>query len=148
MSYPTDEELIAMWNARNARTSKRNARKAAPSEHDLQVSCVNEFRWLNPRLRDLLIAIPNGGKRNYTVAAKLKAEGVVSGVPDLFFAYPSGQWHGLFVEMKNGKAGVVSEHQKRMMMILTQHGYKCVVCHTRDEFFNALHEYAPDVVKC
>lgn len=148
MSYLTDDELIAMWNARNARTDKRNARKAAASEHDLQVSCVNEFRLRNPRMRDLLIAIPNGGQRHVKVAAKLKAEGVIAGVPDLFFAYPSGQWHGLFVEMKNGKAGVVSEHQKRMMMILTQTGYKCVVCHTRDEFFNALHEYAPDAIRC
>lgn len=141
----TDEELRRLWDQRNARTCKRNARKAAASEHDLQVACVNEFRYLNPRLRDLMIAIPNGGQRNAIVAAKLKAEGVVAGVPDLFFAYPSGEWHGLFLEMKNGKAGTVSEHQKRMMMILTQHGYKCVVCHTRDEFFNALHEYAPEI---
>ena len=103
MNY-TDEELIAMWNARNARVNKRNARKASSTEHDLQVACVNEFRYLNPRFADLLIAIPNGGKRNAIVAAKMKAEGVVAGVPDLFFAHPSGEWHGLFLEMKNGKA--------------------------------------------
>lgn len=147
MNY-TDEELIAMWNARNARVNKRNARKASSTEHDLQVACVNEFRYLNPRFADLLIAIPNGGKRNEIVAAKMKAEGVVAGVPDLFFAHPSGEWHGLFLEMKNGKAGVVSEHQKRMMTMLTQHGYKCVICRTRDDFFAALKEYAPDAIRC
>ena len=140
----TDEELHRLWDKANQR-DKRNVRKASASEHDLQVSCVNEFRLRNPRLRDLMIAIPNGGQRNAIVAAKLKAEGVVAGVPDLLFAYPSGEWHGLFLEMKNGRAGVVSENQKRMMMLLTQHGYKCVVCRTHDDFFAQLHEYAPEV---
>ena len=33
---------------------------------------------------NLIFAIPNGGQRHKAVAAKLKAEGVKSGVPDLF----------------------------------------------------------------
>ena len=86
----TDEELHRLWDKANQR-DKRNVRKASASEHDLQVSCVNEFRLRNPRLRDLMIAIPNGGQRKNGIAGKLKAEGVVAGVPDLFFAYPSGE---------------------------------------------------------
>ena len=56
-----------------------------------------------------------------------------------------GMINDMFIEMKNGRAGVVSDNQKRMMMILTKHGYKCVVCRTHDDFFAQLHEYAPEV---
>jgi hypothetical protein len=51
------------------------------TEHDIQVNCVNYFRLRYPK--GLIFAIPNGGQRNVIVASKLKAEGVLSGVPDL-----------------------------------------------------------------
>lgn len=134
-------DIMEKLHAREAQLDRRSRRKASASEHDLQTACVQEFRLRNPRLRDLLIAIPNGGQRHVKVAAKLKAEGVVAGVPDLLLAVPAGEYHGLFIEMKNGSAGKVSEHQRRMMMILSQHGYKCEVCRTREEFFNTIQCY-------
>lgn len=76
----------------------------------------------------LLFAIPNGGLRNIAVALALKAEGVRRGVPDLFLAVPRGQFHGLFIEMKKEKGGVVSQAQKQMMEVLTTMGYQCAVC--------------------
>lgn len=77
----------------------------------------------------LLFAIPNGGERNVIVAARLKAEGVRAGVPDLFLAHPNNGFHGLFIEMKKAKGGVVSDNQKCYLNLLKTSGYEVVVCH-------------------
>lgn len=112
-------------------------------EHRLQVECVRWFRLAHPRL--LLYAVPNGGQRNAIVAAKLKAEGVLAGVPDLFLAVPSGTAHGLYIEMKNGKKGVVSENQRTVMAALEAQGYATAVCRTFDEFQDTVEKYINDV---
>jgi len=131
-------------NARTRNTrvgSKPRKGKAAPSEHDLQVSCVRWFRYVYSNESDLLFAIPNGGWRNQVVASKLKAEGVQAGIPDLQLAIPNGKYHGLFIEMKNGKAGELSQIQREMIVKLTHHGYACAVCHSFEEFVLTANEY-------
>ena len=119
----------------------RESRKAAATEHDLQVGCVRWFRYEFPEYAPLLFAIPNGGRRDYVAAAKLKAEGVVAGVPDLFFAVPRGGWHGLWIEMKNGMAGELSQAQKEMHERLREQGYMVEVCRTFDAFVTILRDY-------
>lgn len=61
-----------------------------------------------PELR-LMFAIPNGGKRDPVTAAKLKAQGVRAGVPDVLLPVPRpgpGHWYaGLFIELKKLKGG-------------------------------------------
>lgn len=76
-----------------------------------------------------LFAIPNGGQRNVIVAAKLKAEGVRAGVPDLFLACVSSCFNGLFIEMKKTRGGRVSESQKVYLELLKDRGYAVAVCH-------------------
>ncbi len=76
-----------------------------------------------------LFAIPNGGFRAMSVAIKLKAEGVRSGVPDLFLAYPTRNFCGLWIEMKKAKGGKASENQKSMMRMLNSYGYSVAICH-------------------
>lgn len=115
--------------------------KAEGSEHELQVHCIEWFRWKRGVFKDLLFAIPNGGQRDIRVASRLKAEGVIAGVPDLFLAVPMGNYHGLFIEMKNGTAGRVSEAQKREMEALRCQGYGAVVCHCLDEFIEIIEKY-------
>ena len=53
-----------------------------PSEHLEQCRFISRFRKKFPGVR--IIAIPNGGWRDIKTAARLKAEGVTKGVPDLF----------------------------------------------------------------
>lgn len=120
---------------------KRNHGKSAASEHDLQVQCVRWFRLYYPKYARLLFAIPNGGQRNRIVAAKLKAEGVVAGVPDLFLAVPKGAYHGLWIEMKNGKAGKVSNKQNDMINVLKEQGYQCEVARSFNEFEGVIRDY-------
>jgi|TARA_R110000764_G_scaffold27814_5_gene65564 hypothetical protein len=58
-------------------------------------------------------AVPNGGRRNISVAKKLKAEGVKSGIPDITLIY-KGKYYG--IEVKKPKTstpkGTLSVNQK------------------------------------
>lgn len=68
-------------------------------------------------------ASANGGSRNYLEAAKLKRMGVSSGFPDLEIPIPSGPYHGLYIELKRVKGGVVSESQREWLSHLNKNGY-------------------------
>ena len=76
----------------------------------------------------VLFAIPNGGARSAVTGARLRAEGVVAGIPDLFLACPRGGAHGLFIEMKRTHGGSVDRAQKIAMALLESQGYACAVC--------------------
>jgi hypothetical protein len=110
------------------------------TEHDLQCECVRLFRLQYPSLALLLFAIPNGGQRDIVVAAKLKAEGALSGVPDLFFAHPSGEYHGLWLELKVGK-NHLTDNQKKMFGVLSAQKYKCVEIRSIEDFLQEVGDY-------
>lgn len=91
------------------------------TEHEEQRELV---QWYRQTYRgSLIFAIPNGGKRGKAEAARLKAEGVTPGVPDLFI--PDLR---LFIEMKRTQGGSVSADQKAVMARLEAAGYTCAVC--------------------
>jgi hypothetical protein len=91
-----------------------------PTEHEEQRNLVRWFRqtWLGVRI----FAIPNGGHRSMATAGRLKAEGVSSGVPDLFVP----AWR-LWVEMKRAKGGNLSSEQKDWKEYLESVNYWCIV---------------------
>lgn len=96
-------------------------------------------------------SIPNGGFRKITEAARLKATGVKAGVFDVFLPYPNitvGDHgaSGLYIEMKKAeyrtrKNGGLSEDQIRFMIYATIAGYKCVVCYSWQEAWEAIVNY-------
>lgn len=92
---------------------------------------------------ELIHAIPNGGHRHIAVAAKLKAEGVKAGVPDLFLPVPKGGYHGLYVELK-AKGGAVSDSQRTMLGALSRQGYACIVAYGWDEAWFEIERYMRD----
>lgn len=81
-----------------------------------------------PELR-LLHHIPNGGSRNRAEAARLRAQGVLPGVPDLFLPAARNGAHGLYIELKRTKGGRVSVEQGLMLAALREQGYRAEVCH-------------------
>ena len=89
------------------------------TEHEEQRELVSWFRKTWPSAR--IHAIPNGGARSKATAARLKAEGVSSGVPDLFIP----AWR-LWIEMKRTKDGSLSANQKDWRAYLESVGY-CVI---------------------
>lgn len=100
------------------------------SEHLEQREFVSWFRKTYPGVR--IFAIPNGGYRSLAAAARLKAEGVVAGVPDL--CIPA--WK-VWVEMKRVKGGVLSEKQKDWRSYLEKCGHIVIVAHGKEA---AIHE--------
>ena len=72
--------------------------------------------------------VPNGGSRNATEAARLKAQGVKAGVPDICLPVPMGQYHGLYIELKAGK-NRPTERQLAWMRALSSLGYAVRVCY-------------------
>ena len=127
-------------------------------EHINQCMLIDWF-YHNPKTKDyLLFAIPNGGKRNVITAMKLKREGVIAGVPDLFLAHAKSDdiyinnplvglpvygckfYHGLFIEMKS-KKGKLTDNQISITYRLRQAEYKIAICHSFEDAKKAIEEY-------
>lgn len=88
----------------------------------------------------LLFAIPNGGARTQRYGARLKAEGMRPGVPDLMLAVPRGGHNALFIELKQGK-GRLSLNQKAMLKLLEAQGYATAVPYGFEQARAAIENY-------
>ena len=90
---------------------------------EIEQTCL--FRWAalesgaHPELA-LLHAIPNGGKRSKSEAARMKAAGVKPGVPDMFLPVAREGCHGLYIELKRRDGGRVSPEQTAWMDALAR----------------------------
>lgn len=91
-----------------------------------------ELKWLH--------SVPNGAHVSKIQAAMLVAEGLRSGVPDIFLDVARGGCHGLRIELKvpeirNGKGtiekrkGVVSAEQSRWLDHYNSSGYLALVAY-------------------
>ena len=91
------------------------------------------FRWARfesgkyPEL-DLMYHIPNERKCSATAGAKLKAQGVKSGVPDICLPFARGKYHGMYIELKRETGSKTSDNQKMWIELLTKQGYYAVIC--------------------
>lgn len=108
-----------------------------PTEHEEQRQLVMWFRQTHSPVR--IFAIPNGGLRSKSAAAKLKVEGVSAGVPDLFI--PAFK---LWIEMKRIKGGRLSPDQKDWLEYLKNNGYTCFVCNGADEAKFKIEQFLQD----
>lgn len=93
-----------------------------------------------PALR-LLFGVPNAAKRSARLAAYMKAEGLQSGVPDLWLPVARQGKHGLVIEMKRAKGGVVAASQAAWIAALRAEGYRVEVCHGAAEAIDVLRDY-------
>lgn len=81
------------------------------------------LNWFRGRFPGVLIfAIPNGERRAITVAKRLKSEGVVKGIPDLYVPH----WN-LWVEMKRQKGGKLSLEQSNIIEYMRSIGHHVIV---------------------
>lgn len=97
------------------------------SEHAHQVALFMWAQQSGIAELKLMFAIPNGGERNAIVATRLKAEGVKSGVPDVFLPVARQGCHGLFIELKKPK-GRANAAQSEWIDALQAQGYGACVC--------------------
>ena len=104
---------------------------ASDTEHAHQRALFGWFNYvaftgLHPLAR-LCYAVPNGGKRDPITAARLKAEGVKAGVPDVVYPVARHVWHSPYIELKAGK-GRPSDDQVEWHTLLRQQGHAVAVC--------------------
>ena len=79
-----------------------------------------ELKWLT--------AIPNGGYRDKITAAKLKAEGVKRGVPDLLLLVARGSYAALWIEMKKANVGKLTVEQSEWLAQAASQGHATRIC--------------------
>ena len=91
----------------------------------------------------MLYAIPNGGRRDAITGARLKAEGVKAGVPDIALPVPNRGYHGLYIELKvpeKSKARV-SAAQKDWIENLRACGNAAHVCYGWEQARDVILDY-------
>lgn len=79
-----------------------------------------ELRWL--------YHVPNEGKRTRTTGARLAAEGLKRGVPDLCLPVARQGCQGLYIELKAIRGGRLSPEQVEWLDALTRQGYMAACC--------------------
>ena len=93
------------------------------------------FAWVrlhpNPKLR-WVHSIPNGARRSITSAQRAKAEGLLSGIADVFIPYPTTLYHGRYLEFKT-PTGKQSPNQQAFAEWCYQVGYGYDVVRSVDE---------------
>lgn len=97
-------------------------------------AALNKDCW--PEL-EFMYAVPNGGQRNIMTAARMKAEGVRKGVPDICLparrlTNQRSYLSGLYVEMKIG-TNKLSEEQAKFKKFLENQGYFHAICFTFEQ---------------
>ena len=108
-------------------------------EQERLITWCHDYAFFLPEL-DLVIHIPNGGKRNAREAAHLKRQGVRAGVSDLFLPVARRGKHGLWIEMKAGKNRPTTAQLEWMADMKTQ-GYGVSVCYSCEEAQGVLLDY-------
>lgn len=92
------------------------------------------FQWARmmsgakPELK-LLYHIPNEGKRSRAGGARMVAEGLKKGVPDICLPVARGESHGLYIELKRERSGKPTPDQLAWMEALMAQGYAVSLCH-------------------
>ena len=82
----------------------------------------------------------NGVKMTKAQAGRAIAQGMLSGVPDLFLPVPKNGYHGLFIEMKYG-SNKVTENQEKFLQNAANVGYAVSVCYSANEAIKRIEDY-------
>ena len=110
--------------------------RARPRHLEFKSQCAL-IQWLSYEHRKYpelayLYAIPNDIRTTPQRAARAKAMGMKSGVPDLCLPVPRGPWHGMYIEMKS-LDGQPSPAQRDFLTFLGNVGYATCVCRSAPE---------------
>jgi hypothetical protein len=131
VTWPASTEL-----RRPVKRGKRpgTAKRTYP-ERAIQCAIVKALRKHCQPSQAFWYAIPNGGKRDVITAARLKAEGVVPGAPDLGFVLPFGLAAFLEIKADNGRQ---SESQIEVEKRIEALGGQYAIAHSIDEAWGIL----------
>jgi len=74
-------------------------------------------------------------------AGMAKQQGLVKGYPDINLPVRTGEYNGLYIELKRIKGGILSPAQKVWIEFLNSQGYKAVVCKGHLEAIKTIKNY-------
>lgn len=121
--------------------------KPVPTEHEEQKAVIQWFNLQHKALKGRLIAVPNGAhlagsaRQRYAKMARMKAEGLSPGFPDLFLPVARRGFHGLAIEMKRVKGSTTSKEQQDWLQWLPEQGYLAVLCKGADAAMDTIQAY-------
>jgi len=118
---------------------------------------IKLFRWaaMNeefvPELR-LLYHVPNEGKRSAAAGARMKAEGLKAGVPDICLPVSRHGYGALYIELKYGQ-NRPTKAQKEMIAALQTAGNKAAIAYGAEQAREIIRNYLAraegfDLVNC
>lgn len=138
---PNSPLRAALAGSQTARRGSQKRRREP--EHEAQCEVV---AWAAARVLagqwelEWLFAVPNGGHRHPATAARLKAEGVKRGVPDLWLPIPHGGKVGCVIEMKI-KPNIPTTEQLAWLDELAAVGWRTAVAYSAAEAIAVLGDY-------
>lgn len=109
-----------------------------PVEYSEQVTV---FEWCDWHKVELVYATLNGVKLPIGLAVKMSKAGLKRGPLDIVLDQARGGYHGLRIELKRVKGGVISDEQKIWLSLYEQHGYHAKVCRGAKEAIAVIEEY-------
>jgi len=98
-------------------------------------------------LREHMFHIANERKTTFAAGKRLSRKGVMPGVADIFLSYPSGDYHGLYIELKGPKAikgyrpAKVSKPQMTFLGRMCAAGYCTCIKYGAEEAIEAIEHY-------
>jgi hypothetical protein len=110
------------------------------SEGKIQQEAIMEIWNKMPETRLCLFHIPNGMFSNAREGAKFKAQGVISGVPDLVFV-----WAGKtrYIEVKT-ESGRLSTEQVKLHQKWNEQGVEVKVCRSSQEIIDMVRSWVEE----
>ncbi|MCP4597776.1 VRR-NUC domain-containing protein [Neptuniibacter sp.] len=118
---------------------------AIDREGNEQAAFFNWLRVRHPDVFDMAYHVPNGGSRKGGAreGARLKAQGVKAGVPDVCIAVARGGYLGLYIELKATPPhnSGVQKTQKEWLSRLNAQGYRAVLCKGFDAIRDEVDQY-------
>lgn len=91
-------------------------------EQIIQINLVNWFNYKYPELEEDLCHIANERKCSVNEGRILKRMGVKKGICDLFLAFPTAKYAGLWLEIKS-ETGKLTNEQIEFIKRKNQKGY-------------------------
>ena len=135
------DSLIKKAIAKQPTIKPRTKRNAQPEA----IEQAKVIAWARANERNypylwMLHSSLNGVKLSAIQASIAKAQGMLSGVPDLFLPVPRGKYHGLYIEMKHG-SNTLTENQKKFLQNAANAGYAVSVCYSANEAIKRIEDY-------
>ena len=104
------------------------------------------FDWINlnkghyPELK-LMHHTPNEGKRSVSTGARMKKEGLISGVPDIHLPVAKGNYHSLYIELKRIKYSKISKEQEEFIRLLNMYDNFAIICYGWEQAIKVIEWY-------